>query len=106
MKLLLDECVPRKLKDHLPGCECLTVPDAGWAGRTNGELLSLAEQSGFDVFLTLDRGLEYEQNLRNHKIAVLLVAAKSSRLADLLPQAPSILAALPSLLPGQVRRVG
>lgn len=50
MKLLLDECLPRRLKDHLPVHECLTVPEAGWAGKKNGELLSLAEKSGFDSF--------------------------------------------------------
>ncbi len=59
MKLLLDECLPKKLKHHLPGHECSTVPEAGWAGKKkNGELLFLAEQSGYKIFLTLDRGME------------------------------------------------
>jgi hypothetical protein len=52
MRVLLDECVPRKLKNHLLGHECVTVPDAGLAGKKNGELLSLAVQAGFEVFLT------------------------------------------------------
>lgn len=56
MRLLLDECIPRKLKAYLLGHECLTTPEAGWAGKKNGELLALAEGS-FDVFLTLDKGL-------------------------------------------------
>jgi hypothetical protein len=56
MKLLLDECLPRKFKHHLHGHECHTVPEEGWAGKKNGDLLSLAEKSGFEVFLTLDRG--------------------------------------------------
>jgi len=64
MKLLLDECVPRKFKDQLPGHECHTVPEIGLAGKKNGELLFLAEKAGFQVFLTIDRGIEYEQNLR------------------------------------------
>jgi len=50
MKLLLDECLPRKLKHHLPGHVCHTVPEAGWAGKKNGELLRLAEKSGFESF--------------------------------------------------------
>lgn len=54
MKVLLDECVPRKFKDSLTGHECRTVPEAGWAGKKNGELLSLAEQADFEVFLTVD----------------------------------------------------
>jgi len=56
MKVLLDECLPRKPKHHLPGHECQTVPEAGWAGKKNGELLLLTEKSGFEIFLTLDRG--------------------------------------------------
>jgi hypothetical protein len=102
MKLLLDECLPRKLKNHLPGHECHTVPESGWAGKKNGDLLSLAEQSGFQVFLTLDRGLEYEQNLKRRKIAVILISSKSSRLADLLPAIPSILDVLRSIRAGQL----
>jgi predicted nuclease of predicted toxin-antitoxin system len=85
MKLLLDECVPRKLKNHLPGIDCQTVPEAGLAGIKNGELLTRAEQAGFQVFLTVDRGIEYEQNLRRRNIGIVIIRAKSSRLADLLP---------------------
>jgi predicted nuclease of predicted toxin-antitoxin system len=105
MKLLLDECLPRKLKNHLPGHECRTVPEAGWAGKKNGELLFLAEKSDFEVFLTLDRGLEYEQNLKGRKISVILVSANSSRLADLLPQVPALLTALRSIRVGELIRV-
>ena len=50
MKVLIDECIPRKIKRSLPGHECQTVPEAGLAGKTNGELLSLAERQGFEVF--------------------------------------------------------
>ncbi len=57
MKLLLDECEPRKLKNNLPGHECKTVPEAGLAGKKNGKLLSLAEQAGFEVSVTIDRGI-------------------------------------------------
>jgi PIN like domain len=91
MKVLLDECLPRKLKYHLSGHECHTVPDVGWAGKKNGELLFLAEESGFEIFLTLDQGIEYEQNLEGRKITIILVDAKSSQLADLLPRVPFIL---------------
>jgi len=80
MKLLLDECVPRKLKNNLIGHECQTVPEAGLAGKKNGELLSLAQAAGFEVFVTIDRGIEYEQNLVRRDIAVIMVRAKSSAL--------------------------
>jgi predicted nuclease of predicted toxin-antitoxin system len=106
MKLLLDECLPRKLKNHLPGIECQTVPEAGLAGRKNGELLSLAERAGFSALLTIDRGIEFEQNLRRRKIAVVLIHARSSRLDDLLPHAPEILRVLGSIRRGQLVKVG
>ncbi|MGA7423389.1 MAG: DUF5615 family PIN-like protein [Candidatus Sulfotelmatobacter sp.] len=106
MKLLLDECVPRKLRNHLPGIECRTVPEAGFAGRKNGELLALAEAAGFHVFLTIDRGIDYEQNLRHRTIGVLVIHTKSSRLDDLLPHVPEILDALGSFLRGQLIKIG
>jgi hypothetical protein len=106
MRLLLDECVPRKFRNMLPGHDCRTVPEEGLAGKKNGELLSLAEKSGFEVFLTLDCGLEYEQNLQGRKIAVILIRSKSSRLADLLPQSPEILRVLRSIRSGDLIKVG
>jgi Domain of unknown function (DUF5615) len=105
MKLLLDECLPRKFKNHLSGHECHTVPEAGWAGKKNGELLSLAEKSGFEIFLTLDQGVQFEQNLKGRAITLVLVSAKSNRLADLLPRIPAILTALRSVRGGQLVRV-
>jgi predicted nuclease of predicted toxin-antitoxin system len=105
MKLLLDECLPRKLKNHLPGHECQTVPEAGWAGKKNGELLLLAEKSGFEIFLTLDQGMEYEQNLGKREITIILVTAKSSQLIDLLPRMPAVLNVLRTVRPGQLIHV-
>jgi hypothetical protein len=63
MRVLLDECIPRKLKYGLPDHECRTVPEAGLAGKKNGSLLDLAESAGCEIFVTMDKGLEYEQNL-------------------------------------------
>lgn len=90
----------------MTGHECRTVPEEGLAGKRNGELLSLAEKAGFDVFLSLDRGIEFQQNLQSRRVAVLVVRAASSRLADLLPHVPKILKMLQSLRPGQVVSVG
>ena len=104
--MLLDECVPRKLKSSLIGHECRTVPEEGFAGERNGELLMLARQAGFDVLLSSDRGIEFQQNLQSQRIAVLLVRARSSRLADLLPQVHEIPKRLESLQPGEVVVVG
>lgn len=106
MKVLLDECIPRKLKNALPDHKCQTVPEAGLAGRKNGLLLLLAESSGFEVFLTMDKGLQYEQNLAGHRIAILIVRAKSNRLDDLLPHLDACRSAMNSIQPGEVVLVG
>ena len=105
MKILLDECLPRDLRKHLVGHDCETVPQAGLAGRANGELLALAERSGWQVLLTLDRGMPYQQNLAGRTISLAIIRAPSNRLPDLLPHVPEILAALPTLKPGEVIQI-
>jgi predicted nuclease of predicted toxin-antitoxin system len=106
MKVLLDECIPRKLKNSLQGHDCQTVPEAGLAGQKNGALLSLAESDGFEVFLTMDKGLEYQQNLAGRAIAIIILRAQSNRLTDLLPHLPACITIMGSIRPGQVIRVG
>ncbi|HUD99597.1 MAG TPA: DUF5615 family PIN-like protein [Bryobacteraceae bacterium] len=106
MKILIDECIPRKFKGCLPNHECQTAPEAGLAGKKNGELLSLAERAGFRVLVTMDKGIEYEQDLRGRNIGVLLIRARSNRLADLLPLAADCAAAIRAARPGQVVRIG
>jgi predicted nuclease of predicted toxin-antitoxin system len=106
MRILIDECIPRKFKMSLHGHECKTVPEVGLSGKKNGDVLASAESQGFDVFLTLDQGLEYEQNLAGRRIAILILRAKSNRLAHLLPHVPTCLARLESIKPGQLVKVG
>ena len=106
MKILLDECIPRKFKNSFPSHACRTVAEEGLSGRKNGELLRLAEASGFDVFISLDRGLEYEQNLRSRKIKIILVTASSNRLQDLLAHVPEIQRVLASPLKFDLIKVG
>lgn len=101
-RILLDECIPRKFKEHFAGHECVTVPEVGLAGKRNGELLSLAEADGFQVFVTLDRGIAYQQNLSGRKIAIVMIRAKSNRLADLVPHTARILEAIETIEPGQI----
>ncbi len=81
MKVLVDECAPKALKKHLAnhGHEWLTVQEAGWSGKQNGELLTLAEPS-FDVLVTLDTNLRYQQNLTARRIAVVILHSPSNRL--------------------------
>ena len=77
----------------------------GWSGIKNGELLALAEQNQFDVFLTGDRNLSFQQNTTRLRIAVLVLEAEGIQLHHTLPLIPKVLALLPSLAPGQVIRV-
>jgi hypothetical protein len=82
------------------------VPEAGWAGRKNGLLLLLAEGAGFDLFFTIDKGLQYQQNLAGRGIAVLIVHARSNRLQDLLPHLDACRSIMSSIQPGEVIRLG
>jgi hypothetical protein len=102
----LDECLPRKLKHALSGHECQTVPEAGLAGQKNGVLLSLAEAAGFDVFFTMDKGLQYQQNLSGRHNAILIVRAKSNCLADLLPPVEECRSIMKSIKHGEVVSIG
>jgi predicted nuclease of predicted toxin-antitoxin system len=104
MRILLDQCIPRSLKRHLIGYECWTVPEAGWSGKKNGELLSFAERE-YDVFLTLDKGVEYQLNLSNRNIAIVIVRAVSNRIEDLIEHVPACLGVFDSVQSGQVLRV-
>jgi hypothetical protein len=101
MKLLLDECIDRKFAREFVDHEMKTVPQMGWAGVKNGQLLALAEAE-FDVFITVDRNLSFQQNLPQFDIAVIVLQAPSNRLADLKPLAPKVLAILAMGTRGQV----
>ncbi|HEV2706253.1 MAG TPA: DUF5615 family PIN-like protein [Pyrinomonadaceae bacterium] len=105
MKLLLDECIDRRLAKDLGNHDVKTVPQMGWAGIKNGALLTLAENE-FDVFITVDRNLSFQQNLPKFNIAVLVLHASSNRLADLKPLAPKILATLPMIIKGEAEHIG
>ena len=105
MRVLLDECLPRRLKRDLIGHEARTAPEMGWAGKRDGELLLLAEGE-FDVLLTVDRRLRYQQNLSVFNIAVIVMVAATNRLLDLQPLMPGVLEKLSDAKRGQVTVVG
>ena len=105
MRILLDEDLPRRLSTLLGGHEVSTVQRSGWTGVKNGKLLELAS-SEFDVFLTMDSNLEFQQNLSILPIAVLVVRAVSNRMEHLAPLIPSILQELNHIRPRSLRKVG
>jgi hypothetical protein len=105
MRVLLDECLPRRLKDDLPEHDVRTVPDAGWKGRENGELLALAA-GHFDVFLTVDAGIQYQQNLGSLALGVIALKARSNRIEDLRPLMSRVRQLIETIGPGRWERVG
>jgi predicted nuclease of predicted toxin-antitoxin system len=105
MRLLLDECLPRKLKRHFPAHEFKTVPEMGWSGLKNGELLTLVEAQ-FDLFITADQNLPYQQNLAGRQIAILILTARDNRLETLSALVPAAETALATVRHGEVASVG
>ena len=107
MRILIDECLPAELKTTVAalGFQCETVRQAGFGSKKNGELLTLAEGS-WDVLLTSDRNIKYQQNMTGRSVAILVLCAKSNRLMDLLPLMSATVEALLSIQPGQIVEVG
>jgi hypothetical protein len=105
VKVLLDECVDSRFAKLLAGIDAVTVSSRGWGGITNGKLLALAAAE-FDVFVTVDRNLSFQQHLPKYDIAVVLLSAKTNRVSDLAALVPDLLAALPQLVKGSVKEIG
>lgn len=102
MRALLDECVPVPLKHSLTGLDVSTIRDEGWSGKKNGELLTLMGQFQFDVLITVDQNLPFQQNWVTTGIAIIVMKAKTNRMADLVPLVPSVLNAAVTIQPGDL----
>jgi hypothetical protein len=105
MRILLDECAPRPLKQELADYEIHTVVEMGWSGKKNGELLRLMNQEGFTILLTTDQNLRYQQNLAQAGVAVVVLVARSNRLPDLVPLIPDVHSVMSTIAPGEVIEV-
>ena len=97
MRLLLDECLPKWLKRAFVGFEVSTVPEMGWAGTKDGALLRLALEAGFDAFITVDGGIQHQQNLAGVPLRIVALNVISNRLQDIEPLIPELLEVLPML---------
>lgn len=102
MRVLLDECVDWRLLRDLSPHEVRTVKQLGWEKVKNGALLALAETE-FDVFITVDQNLPYQQNASRFDLAVIILSARTTRLPDLRTLLPSLQDALDAPLRGQFR---
>jgi hypothetical protein len=105
MRILIDECIDERFRNSLTGHDCQTARYAGLAGLKNGDLLNAAEAAKFDVFLTVDQGVEYQQNLTGRKISIIIFRTKSNRLHTLLQLVPTCLAHIESIQPGQFIKI-
>lgn len=105
MRILLDESLPRRLKNELVDHDVSTVADCGWSGVKNGKLLAIAATS-FDAFITADQNLQYQQNLATLPISVVVLVAVDNRLQTLRALVPDLLASLEGLKPRSLVRVG
>jgi len=105
MRILLDENVPVDFAAELRGHDVSTVVDLGWSGVLNGELMRRAHER-CDVFITLDRNIEFQQNIPALPFGVIVVRAVSNRMIHLRPLAAAILSAISTAKPGQLQKVG
>ena len=105
MRLLLDESLPKRLRNYLPKHQVSTAVEMGWGGVKNGDLLRLAARD-FDAFLTADRNLRHQQNLERLPLSVVVLLAPSNELHVLAPLAPAVEGVLASIKPNSLVEVG
>jgi predicted nuclease of predicted toxin-antitoxin system len=102
LRILLDECVPRQLKRSFPAPHvAMTAPEAGFAGLKNGQLLRAAD-GNFDVLVTTDKNLQYQQNLSQYSLAFILLRARTNDIVDLEPLIPKLLPELERISGGHL----
>lgn len=105
MRVLIDNCVPWRLGDVIVGHVVDSVVKLGWADLDDGPLLD-AMAGRFDVLVTTDKSIPFQQRLAERPVALVVLRARSNRLIDLLPLVPGLLEALRDIAPGEVREVG
>jgi hypothetical protein len=105
LRVLLDACVPRKLARELLGYDVRTVPNMGWGDLDDGALLGQMADL-FDALVTVDKNIPAQQNIRTRSFGVIILRAKTNRLADLIPLVPELRSALEILMPGEIRELG
>ena len=101
MKILIDECRPNNLKHEFKGHHTKTVKEMGWDSKTNGDLMTAAMNDGFEVFVTIDKNLQYQQNLKKYNLIVIVLNAIRNELEYLKPLLPEVLERLNDLKKGE-----
>jgi predicted nuclease of predicted toxin-antitoxin system len=89
MKILLDECVTKRLKDHLKEYEVLTVRELNLSGIKNGKLMTFCVENNFDILLTIDKNLMFQQNLDQYPLTIVILNSRTSKIEELVTFLPS-----------------
>lgn len=105
MKILLDECIDWRLKFDFVGHEIFSAQDMGWLGKKNGDLMKAASDEGFQVLLTIDKNLKFQQNLKNYKLAIVILVQHRSTLTYLKPLVQKVIAILDQVKTGEVYEI-
>jgi hypothetical protein len=105
MKILLDECVTKRLKTKLTEYQVSTVFEMGWSGLKNGALMTKAIEDNFDIFLTIDKNIEYQQNLNKYQIAVVVLNTPSSKLEFLVNLLPNFKKVINAFEKGEIYNI-
>jgi len=107
MRILIDECLPARLRGEIIGHDVRTVRQMSWLGAKNGKLLKLiSDSSEFDVFLTMDKNLPLQQEITNLPFAIIILRAKSNRFEDTQPLISEVIRLLPKARRGHAAVVG
>jgi predicted nuclease of predicted toxin-antitoxin system len=101
MKILLDECLPVNFRNSFSHHETHTALRAGFTGKKNGDLIRSAQLAGYQILLTLDQGIPYQQSPEGREIAIVVLRSRTNQLEDLLPLVGSILQSLEAIQPGE-----
>lgn len=102
MKILLDENLPKKLKQDFAEYDVQTVRENGWNGKKNGELLRCMQDDGFTVLMTFDKNLQHQQNFTKHIVTVIVLNARNNSHEALQPLVPKIKLVLNNIPPNGV----
>lgn len=102
MKILLDECISKRLKIHLADVDVYSVSEMGWSGLKNGKLLTQASNSGFNLLLTIDKNLQYQQNIERYNLSIFVLNVATSKVEELVTYLPVFRSKMPFFTGGNV----
>lgn len=105
MLILLDNCVPKSLKRELPAHTVRHASEMRWEALKDDVLLQSADAANFDLLITADRNMRYQQNLSRYHVGIIVLIAYTNRIQDLRPLIPKLLATLTTVHPGDLHEI-